>query len=115
MPPDSSLQAAAANYLATEGPQEKAGAYDNLLWRISTASPEELQEFAAQIWDEPYFSLPVPLLVTVWRLVGLESPDDPDMMRNAIGGIAHHSNPVEEANATAGIRRLLNKHEHSQF
>ena len=85
MASDFSLQNAASDYLGAEGSQEMCAAYDDLLWRICTASPEELRRFATQIWNEPCSSLPVPLLVTVWRLAGLESPDDPDAMRNAIG------------------------------
>ena len=100
------LEAANA-YLNAADERERASAYDELLWRIVTAPRERLAAFATQLWAEPYHDLPVPLQVAALRLLGLESEGDAEALRQAAGGIALYCDPIEEAGATAGIRRLI--------
>ena len=46
-------------------------------------------------------------MVATWRLLGLESPADLDILRSASSGITFHCDPGEEAGALGGIKRLL--------
>ena len=82
-------------------------AYDHCLWTIVTSSGNELAEFADYLWEEPYTDLPVPLIVAIYRLAGLESKDNPDQMQTTVNSIAAYCTPTEEENATQGIRRLM--------
>lgn len=81
-------------------------AYDDCLWRIVTSSREDLREFVDLAWEEPYFSLPAPILCTIGRLYGLESIQDKDAVDAAIKLIAIHCSPEEEGPATEGMKRL---------
>ncbi|GAA5219016.1 hypothetical protein ACFSJ3_16810 [Corallincola platygyrae] len=53
-------------------------AYDDCLWRITTARITELSEVLDSIWNEPYVKLPTPLKCCIARmcLLGESEPGD---------------------------------------
>lgn len=80
--------------------------YDQCLWFIVTSSKEELRQFAELLRSDPYQTLPPPLMVTVFRLLGLESADEPALLEVSLNGISLYCDPLEEAAATRGIQLL---------
>ena len=84
-------------------------AYDDCLWRIVTSSKEDLQEFVDLAWEEPYFSLPAPILCAIGRLYGLESIEDKSAVEAAVKLIAIHCSPEEERPATEGMKNLAER------
>jgi hypothetical protein len=87
---------------------EFASAYDDCLWRVATASREDLAELIAGAWSV-YNNLPVPLLVVAARLYGAESAGDPAAVEAALQVITPHCDPLEETGATSGIAALASK------
>ncbi len=81
-------------------------AYDDCLWRIVTSSKEDLGEFVKTAWEEPYYSLPAPILCTIARIYGLESIDDKNAVDAAVQLIAIHCSPEEEGPAAEGMKKL---------
>ena len=81
--------------------------YDRMLWVILTSPAEELAAFADLLFQNPYIDLPVPLQVSIFRIMGLEFSDD-ERLRKAECGISMYCDPLEEKHATRGIRAKLN-------
>lgn len=82
--------------------------YDRMLWVILTSPAEEVAAFADLLFQNPYIDLPVPLQVTIFRIMELEFSDDVERLRKAECGIRMYCDPVEEKHATRGIRAKLN-------
>lgn len=82
-------------------------AYDQLLWEVVTSPASELVAFAARFHEEPYISLPPPLQVAVWRLVGLEADGGVEQLRAAASGIALYCDPEEEHGAAGGVHARI--------
>jgi hypothetical protein len=89
--------------------QHLYSAYDEFLWVVLTAPREELAAFAKLLFEPPYIDLPPPLQVTVFRLVGLEAPDEVDILQLANTGISMYCSPEEERHAADRIRLRLNE------
>jgi hypothetical protein len=87
--------------------QQLFSTYDEFLWEVLTAPPEELAAFAKLLFDRPYIDLPAPLQVAVFRLVGLEYPDDVEKLQLADTGISMYCSPPEEHHAAGRIRARL--------
>jgi len=82
--------------------------YDRMLWVILTSPAEELAAFADLLFQNPYIDLPVPLQVSIFRIMGLEFSDDVERLRQAECGISMYCDPLEEKHATRCIRAKLN-------
>jgi hypothetical protein len=96
-----------AGQISVPDAQQRYSAYDEFLWAVLTATPEELAAFAKLLFDQPYIDLPPPLQVAVFRLVGLEFPDDADKLQLANTGISMYCSPPEEQHAAGRIRARL--------
>lgn len=97
----------AAGQINVADAQEMYSAYDEFLWAVLTAPREELAAFAKLLFDRPYIDLPPPLQVAVFRLVGLEFPDEVEKLQLANTGISMYCSPPEELHAAGRIRARL--------
>ncbi len=89
-------------------------AYDQLLWLVATAPREDLTDFAALFHEAPYANLPAPIQVTLFRLVGLEYPEDLEKLRFAEAGVSLYCSPGEAEGAVAGIKQRIQELESQQ-
>ncbi|MEM4725186.1 MAG: hypothetical protein QXP01_09260 [Candidatus Hadarchaeum sp.] len=99
----------AAGQMNVADVQQAYSAYDEFLWAVLTAPREELAAFAKLLFDRPYMDLPPPLQVVVFRLVGLEFPNDIEKLQLANTGISMYCSPAEEQHAAGSIRARLNE------
>jgi hypothetical protein len=94
---------------ATSDPLEFHRAYDQCLWAMVTSGREDLAELVDLFLSKhkPYLDLPIPLQVAAARLMGLEYHDNPTRMRQACSWVALYCDPVEEKEATQGLKARL--------
>lgn len=87
--------------------EEFSRAHDAALWAAVTASRDELLSFGEKLFCDPHMTLPIPLQVVVFRLIGLEFPNDKRSAELALSGIEMYCDPIQEENASESIRRRM--------